>query len=83
MGFVLSRRKSGDMQAEAAHVLGAESYCAAEQVLHRRSEELSGSAARGSAGVFCRSSFYAKDKRLKSAAYNAVIFLSRTSCRSR
>jgi hypothetical protein len=33
--------------------------------------------------VFCRCIFYAKDEKLKSAAYNAVILLSRTSCRFR
>jgi hypothetical protein len=41
------------------------------------SEESSGNAARGSAGVFYRCSFYAKGKKLISAAYNAVILLYR------
>lgn len=82
-GVALSRRKSEDMQTEAAHVLEAGSYYKANRVLHRGSEKSSGSAVRDSAGVFCRCSFYAKDKNLKIAAYNAVILLSRTSSRSR
>lgn len=71
------------MQIEAAHMLEAALYCAASQVLHRGSKELNNSNARKSAGVFCRFSFYAKDKKIKSAAYNAVILLSRTLSRFR
>ena len=75
--------KVGRHQTEAAHILGLESYCAANGVLYRRSEESSGSAARVSARVFRRCSFYANDKKLKKAVYNAVILLSRTLSRFR
>jgi hypothetical protein len=69
------------MHTEAAHVLGAGSYSTTNRELHRGSEESSGSAALGSAGVFCRRSFYATGKKLMSAAYNAVILLPRNSYR--
>jgi hypothetical protein len=54
-----------------------ESYPFAIRVSSERSRKSRDSAAQARVGVFYRCSFYTKDKKLKDAAYNAVILLSK------
>jgi hypothetical protein len=65
------------MQTQAAHSLGVGSYSIAKHISYAGSEETSDSDTQKRAGVFFPYTFFAKDKKLKIAAYKAVILLYR------